>query len=178
MALIKASPASYHIGAKYLTGNARADYNDAKHDLVLGRLGTFARVNYKSSTLVKSPHLSEMKVQSYPDFDPVFKEQLNHLKQNRDNISTGQVVLVSTTQSATNSEVFTKIFKDLGRKASPSQDAIIDILSKQEEDEVNIKDLVGTSKRGHESSDEDENHDQPIVRKSTRVALKKRKTSK
>ena len=61
VALVKASPASYHIGAKYLTGNARADYND-KYDLVLGRLGTFARVNYKSSTLVKSPHLSEMKV--------------------------------------------------------------------------------------------------------------------
>ena len=108
----------------------------------------------------------------------MFKEQLNHLKQNCDNISTGQVELVSTTQSATNSEVFTKIFKDLGRKASPSQDAIIDILSKQEEDEANIKDLVGTSKRGHESSDEDEDYDQPIVRKSTRVALKKRKTSK
>ena len=149
VALVKASPASYHIGAKYLTGNARADYND-KYDLVLGRLGTFARVNYKSSTLVKSPHLSEMKVQSYLDFDPVFKKQLNHLKQNRDNISTGLFELVSTTQSTTNSEVFTKIFKDLGRKASPFQDAIIDILSKQEEDEANIKDLAGTSKRIHD----------------------------
>ena len=38
MLMVKDSPASIHIGAFYLTGNSRADY-DTKNDYYFGRLG-------------------------------------------------------------------------------------------------------------------------------------------
>ena len=69
---VKSDPAHYYIGAYYLTGNQRVDYDDSDRGFVAGRLGTFARTNYKNSTLVKPPHHTNEKVESYDDFDGPF----------------------------------------------------------------------------------------------------------
>ena len=48
---ILADPAKYHIGAYYLTGNPRADYNDLDHSAVMGCLGSYICVFMSTSTL-------------------------------------------------------------------------------------------------------------------------------
>lgn len=77
---IKRSPASYHIGAQYLTGRRREEYDDNIHETVMGRLGTFVRVMYGRSTLAKSPHFSEVRVASYSDFDTEWDTLLKSYK--------------------------------------------------------------------------------------------------
>ena len=120
MDMVKANPASFHVGAYYLTGAPRANFEDSEQDLFLGRLGTFARVNFKSASLCKSPHLTDHKVQGYGDYDPTFRDQLNGLKTSKDQSSTGLVSLVAGTQRATNSSVFQRLFEHTGKAATPS----------------------------------------------------------
>lgn len=74
------SPVTYHIGASYLTGQARADYQDTDMNSYLGRLGTFINTLYKQSTLAKSPHMVPAKVESYDDYDADFKANLGRIQ--------------------------------------------------------------------------------------------------
>lgn len=75
-----ARPAYYHIGASYLTGSARADYNDTDCNSYLGRLGTFINTLYKNSTLAKSPHITQAKVESYDDYDADWRAILGRIQ--------------------------------------------------------------------------------------------------
>lgn len=77
---IIAAPARYHVGASYLTGEARADYQDTDMNNYLGRLGTFINTLYKQSTLAKSPHLKVERVESYDDYDADFKALLGRIQ--------------------------------------------------------------------------------------------------
>lgn len=77
---VLAAPAKYHIGASYLTGEARADYSDRDNNALLGRLGTFITTLYKQSTLAKSPHLTAAKIESYDDYDADFKASLGRIQ--------------------------------------------------------------------------------------------------
>lgn len=73
-------PASYHIGASYLTGLPRADYQDTDNNAYLGRLGTYIQVLYKKSTLARSPHMQIDRVEGYDDYDPEFKGTLTRIQ--------------------------------------------------------------------------------------------------
>lgn len=74
------APAKYHIGTSYLTGEARADYQDTNANAYLGRLGTFITTLYKQSTLAKSPHLTGPRIESYDDYDADFKALLERIQ--------------------------------------------------------------------------------------------------
>ncbi|CAH0395178.1 unnamed protein product [Bemisia tabaci] len=80
IAAIKANRAGHHVGAAYLTGLPRVNYNDSEADSYLGRLGTFIIKMSPKSTLARSPHLSEDRVQSYSDFSTDFENDLNSFK--------------------------------------------------------------------------------------------------
>ena len=73
-------PAQFHVGAAYLTGQARVDYDDTANEHVLGRLGTYVNTVLSGSTLAKSPHFEVARVKSYPDFSEDFQSTLNQLK--------------------------------------------------------------------------------------------------
>lgn len=72
IANFRANPASYHIGAQYLTGQARINYSDSENDNLLGRVATFLRVMYPSSTLTQSPHCARDRMESYSDYNVEF----------------------------------------------------------------------------------------------------------
>lgn len=80
IASIRANRAGRHVGAAYLTGLPRVRYNDTDADSYLGRLGTFINKMSPKSTLARSPHLAEDRVQSYPDFSSDFDNDLNSYK--------------------------------------------------------------------------------------------------
>lgn len=69
---IQTSPASLHIGVKYLTGKDRV-FDDAEADMALGWLGTFVTKCYGKSTLAKSPHMAESKWKN-PDYSTQFDD--------------------------------------------------------------------------------------------------------
>jgi hypothetical protein len=66
---IKDNPAAYHIGAKYLTGRERANFNDADAGIVLGRVGTFLTTFFNKTSLAKSPHIKKQDVAVYQEYD-------------------------------------------------------------------------------------------------------------
>lgn len=66
------NPVRYHIGASYLIGESRIDYQDTDMNHYLGRFGTFITIIYKQSTLAKS-HLAIAKMESYNNYDADFK---------------------------------------------------------------------------------------------------------
>lgn len=80
IAMIREAPATFHIGASYLTGNPRANYQDTGMEAYLGRIGTFIRQIFGRSTLAASPHLEVHKVESYEDFDPDWQQLLQSYK--------------------------------------------------------------------------------------------------
>lgn len=71
---------SYHVGASYFTGKGKADFEDTSAEDFLGRIGTFILSMMPKSTLAQSPHLSQNKVESYPDFDPQWSNTLIQFK--------------------------------------------------------------------------------------------------
>ena len=77
---VMANPASFHIGAQYLTGQNRSDYDDVKNEGVLGRLGTYVLNVIPKSTLAASPHLDPARIQSYPDYNADYATTLQQLK--------------------------------------------------------------------------------------------------
>ena len=66
---ILANLARYHVWAYYLTGSLRMDYNDLDNSAVMGCLGSYIRVFMSASTLAKSPHFTQEKIKSYPDYN-------------------------------------------------------------------------------------------------------------
>ncbi|XP_063985986.1 uncharacterized protein LOC135167054 isoform X2 [Diachasmimorpha longicaudata] len=58
-----------HVGAVYLTGARHPDYNDTQAEAALGRVGTFIRAFFPTTTLAQSPHLQDARVRGYEDFD-------------------------------------------------------------------------------------------------------------
>ncbi|CAH0386705.1 unnamed protein product [Bemisia tabaci] len=77
---IKANRASFHIGAAYLTGQPRIQYNASEAEQWMGRLGMFIDIMSPKSTLAKSPHFSVDRIQSYADFSTDFENDLNSYK--------------------------------------------------------------------------------------------------
>lgn len=78
--MVLEKPVAYHIGASYLTGAPRADYQDTDMNAYLGRLGTFIQTLYGKSTLAKSPHLTIARIESYDDYDADFKSALANVQ--------------------------------------------------------------------------------------------------
>ena len=77
---IEAEPAKYHIGALFLTGEHRIAYDESSATGILGRVGTYIRNVLGRSTLARSPHFQEDKVQSYDDYSPEFVNAINAIK--------------------------------------------------------------------------------------------------
>ena len=77
---VLANPALYHIGASYLTGAPRANFNDEDYARFLGRLGTFVSVLFPKATLCSSPHITAVKIQSYEDSSIEWKQLLEAFK--------------------------------------------------------------------------------------------------
>lgn len=50
------------------------------YESYLGRLGTYVRRMFAKSTLAASPHLTQVKVESYDDFSPEWDQFLIQLK--------------------------------------------------------------------------------------------------
>ena len=67
---VLANPATCHIGAAYLTGKGRADFDDVRNENVLGRLGTYIQSALPKSTLASSPHFAPGRIQGYPRRPP------------------------------------------------------------------------------------------------------------
>ena len=78
-----AATATYHIGASFLTGQPRTNYSDTDMESNLGRLGGIVRAVYPNSTLARSPHFNQHRVQSYEDYNPEWVNFLNQIKQNQ-----------------------------------------------------------------------------------------------
>lgn len=76
VARVTANRAAYHVGAQYLTGRQREAYDDNDNERVLGRLGAYIWVYRRNSTLARSPHLAESKIESYEDYDGTWKSWL------------------------------------------------------------------------------------------------------
>lgn len=81
-ATVLAARASYHMEASYLTGKARANYNDCENERYLGRLGTFITTLYKYSSLAKSPYLAASRIKDYEDYDVNFEIALKTVELN------------------------------------------------------------------------------------------------
>lgn len=77
---ILANRISYHVGASYFTGRARADFEDTAAEDFLGRIGTFILSMMPKSTLAQSPHLTASKIESYPEYDPSWANTLIQFK--------------------------------------------------------------------------------------------------
>jgi hypothetical protein len=99
---IAAAPASYHIGAMYLTGSAKLQYDEGQIEATLGRLGTFVTTVYKKSTLAKSPHFTAERISSYEDYDDEFLAKLNSFVIRSAKRHTGLVSIFEKTSAAKN----------------------------------------------------------------------------
>lgn len=65
---VKADPALYDIGARYLCGRAQNDYDDNEFTNYFGRVGCFIRNMQPESTLAKSPHMTKESVANCGDY--------------------------------------------------------------------------------------------------------------
>jgi hypothetical protein len=81
---VMANPATYHVGALYLTGTKNTAYSDSIFDNFIGRLGTFIQVISGKSTLANSPHFAPAKVESAPDYDPTWRNILMQVNRARE----------------------------------------------------------------------------------------------
>lgn len=71
---LKMQGAAAHMGAPYLTGGLRYEYDESVVGTVLGRIGTFLRQFFPLSTLVKSPHFTTQAIESAEDYSPDWKD--------------------------------------------------------------------------------------------------------
>lgn len=65
---VRASPATHHIGARYLCNQVQTGYDDNEFTGYLGRVGAFIRNMQPDSTLAKSPHMSKESVSNCGDY--------------------------------------------------------------------------------------------------------------
>ena len=66
--LVDSARAQYHVGALYLCNQRATEYSDNQMEQYLGRIGTFIRVFFSTTTLCQSPHLTQLKVGGYEDY--------------------------------------------------------------------------------------------------------------
>ena len=71
---IMLSRTSYHIGAYYLTGRDRMDYDEGGIMATLGRITSFIKTIMPRSTLTKSPHAQSPEF--YEDYDEHFESRM------------------------------------------------------------------------------------------------------
>ena len=67
-ALVDAARAQHHVGALSLCNRRATEYSDNQMEQYLGRVGTFIRVFFSTTTLSQSPHLTQLKVGDYEDY--------------------------------------------------------------------------------------------------------------
>ena len=67
--LVDRSRVRYHVGALYLCNDKATDYVYTQMEQYLGRIGTFVRVFFATTTLCQSPHLTAAKVSGYEDYN-------------------------------------------------------------------------------------------------------------
>ncbi|CAH0387134.1 unnamed protein product [Bemisia tabaci] len=103
----------YHIGASYFTGRGRADFEDTSAEDFLGRIGTFILSMMPKSTLAQSPHLTQNKVKSYPDYDPQWANTLIQFKASAAAGAGEALKKVINASSAATPESLEKIKNDL-----------------------------------------------------------------
>lgn len=72
---IKARPAAYHVGAKYLTAET-VEFRDSDATIFLGRLATFGHAFMPNSTIMRSPHVRGDSYKNYDDYNIEFETLL------------------------------------------------------------------------------------------------------
>jgi hypothetical protein len=94
------NPATYHVGALYLTGTRNSSFSDNLFDNFIGRLGTYIQIMAAKSTLCASPHFSPFKVESAPGFDSTWRNILTQIHRTREAVSAQQISVEEVTEAA------------------------------------------------------------------------------
>jgi hypothetical protein len=90
---VMADPAKYHVEALYLCGSKDASYDDNQFERFIGRLGVCILELAPKSIFAKSPHFTESKIESASDFDPTWRQTLQHMQRNIDLIASRQLMV-------------------------------------------------------------------------------------
>ena len=80
--IVESNRAQHHVGALYLCNRKATEYSDAQIEQYLGRIGTFIRVFFSTTTLCQSPHLTQLKVGGYEDYSIDWFNSCNSFKLN------------------------------------------------------------------------------------------------
>jgi hypothetical protein len=93
-------PAKYHVGALYLCGTQDASYDDNQFEGFIGRLGVYIQALAPRSTLARSPHFTESKIESASDYDPNWRQVLQQIQRNRELIANRQLTVEEVSDEA------------------------------------------------------------------------------
>ena len=122
---ILADPAKYHIGAYYLTGNLRADYNDLDHSAVMGCLGSYIRVFMSASTLANSPHFTQEKIESYPDYNADWNAFLMWVRAASTHATCTRLEELNQLETSVHPSLFKTLIGQFSLTVSPGQAALL-----------------------------------------------------
>ena len=92
--IVDSNRVRYHVGTLYLCNNKATDYVDSQMELYLGRIGTFVRIFFATTTLCQSPHLTQTKVNGYEDYSIDWANACNLFKISQRNNQAALVELI------------------------------------------------------------------------------------
>ena len=81
--IAESNRAQYHVGALYLCNRKATEYSDTQMEQYLGRIGTFIRIFFSTTTLCRSPYLKQLKVGGYEDYSIDSYNSCNSFKLNQ-----------------------------------------------------------------------------------------------
>jgi hypothetical protein len=97
---VMSNPATYHVSAEYLCGEKVSDYDDNFCDGFIGRLGVYIHAMAPRSTLARSPHFAESRVEGSADYDSAWRQTLQQIQRNREIVSSTQLTVTDLTEEA------------------------------------------------------------------------------
>ena len=83
--ILDSNRVGYHVGAMYLCNAKATEYTDSQMEMYLGRIGTFVRTFFATTTLCQSPHLTQANVSGYEDYNIDWANACNQFKINQRN---------------------------------------------------------------------------------------------
>ena len=122
---ILADPAKYHVGAYYLTGNPRADYNDFDHSAVMERLRSYICVFMSASTLANSPHFTQEKIENYSDYNANWNAFLTQVQAAATNATRTRLEALKQLKRSVHPILFKTLIGQFSLTVSPVQAAIL-----------------------------------------------------
>ena len=123
--IILADPARFHVGAYYLTGSEKADYNDLDNTAYMARLSSFLRIFMSFSTLTKSPHFSNHKIESYPDFNADWNSFLTRVRTASAAATRADLEALNQLDTAVRPDLFKNLVHTFPLTVTPGQMALL-----------------------------------------------------